>query len=346
MPSGSASLHATGSFSDDDVGRAIGQELRVARQRSGADLYDIADTLRIKPSYLFALENGDLGDLPGLPYALGFLRSYADHLGLDGQKLVRRLKAGEPAAGQRSELAYPVHVREEGRPYGLVALALMVLAGAGYGGWTFVAGQVDPEVDLVAEAPFDAPTAVPSTPDPEIAAAADSSSTPLDPPPVAPATTGTSVPGAVDLAGAAPPSGDTVADAGISTAPAGGVVADNVLPVQDAAPVSPAAVDEGRPNPGIGAAIASEARVVLIASETAWIQVRSADRQFSRSRLMEQGERFPLPERTDLALWTGNAGGLQVMVDGTELAPLGPRGAVLKNVPLDPAGLKARFSPQ
>jgi cytoskeleton protein RodZ len=125
-----------------------------------------------------------------------------------------------------------------------------------------------------------------------------------------------------------------------ATDPATAVVPGS--PVEPVAESAPVAADTGRPDPGVGAALASEARVVLIATETSWIQVRSADRQFSRSRLMQAGEHFPLPDRSDLALSTGNAGGLQVMVDGSQLQPLGARGAVLRNVPLDPSALKAR----
>ena len=79
----------------------IGRRLRDARQERGEDLYDIADYLRIRPAYLFALEEGDFGATPGRPYALGFLRTYADYLGFDGQDLVGGLK--HPRAGARGD---------------------------------------------------------------------------------------------------------------------------------------------------------------------------------------------------------------------------------------------------
>lgn len=326
----------------EDAAVLIGRELRAARQRRGEDLYDAAGLLRIKPSYLHALEEGDHAALPGMPYLSGFLRSYAEHLGLDAHKLVWRLKGACPATRAPAPLPRPVPSAEERRPSLVILTAILVLCGAGYGGWSYLASQIEPPVEAVAEAPVVLPVitaAQEPPPAPPAVAAPPDALPPLPAPVAAPLPAGQA--GQPTVAAAAlPPSGPAAADVPPAAAPA----PVEAAAVQTAAPVATAAAeaDEGRPNPGVGAAIAGEARVVLVATEPAWIQIRSADRQFSRSRLMEAGERFLLPERGDLALWTGNAGGLQVMVDGVELAPLGPRGAVLRNIPLDPAALKAR----
>jgi cytoskeleton protein RodZ len=324
----------------EDVAVLIGRELRAARQRRGEDLYDAAGLLRIKPSYLHALEEGDHAALPGMPYLSGFLRSYAEHLGLDAHKLVWRLKGARPAMRAQAPLPRPVPAAEERRPSLVILTAILVLCGAGYGGWSYLASQIEPPVEAVAEAPVVLPviTAAQEPPPAPPTVAAPPDALPPLPAPVPAGQAGQPVvpadPAAPVAVAALPSSAPTAMDMPAVAAPA---------PVE-ATPVATAAAeaDEGRPNPGVGAAIAGEARVVLVATEPAWIQIRSADRQFSRSRLMEAGERFLLPERGDLALWTGNAGGLQVMVDGVELAPLGPRGAVLRNIPLDPAALKAR----
>ena len=73
--------------------REVGAQLRQVRLRRGEDLDDVAQHLRIKSSYLFALEQGDLSGMPGRAYALGFLRSYADYLGFDGADLIGRIKS-------------------------------------------------------------------------------------------------------------------------------------------------------------------------------------------------------------------------------------------------------------
>jgi cytoskeleton protein RodZ len=80
-----------------------------------------------------------------------------------------------------------------------------------------------------------------------------------------------------------------------------------------------------------------------VAREASWIQVQSPGRDFLRSTTLQPGQRFDLPDRTDLALWTGNAGGLEVWVDGQNLGALGASGAVLRDVPLTPEALRARL---
>ena len=89
-------------------------------------------------------------------------------------------------------------------------------------------------------------------------------------------------------------------------------------------------------------AAVAPSRIVLVASDKSWVQIRSADGQFVRTRTMEAGERMELPERTDLALWTGNAGGVAIELDGNSLGPVGARGAVVKDFVLSPDSLAAR----
>ncbi len=86
----------------------------------------------------------------------------------------------------------------------------------------------------------------------------------------------------------------------------------------------------------------STGRVVLVAREDSWIQIQSPARDFIRSMTLEAGDRFEIPDRTDLALWTGNAGGLEIWVDGQSVGVLGASGAVLRDVSLAPQALLAR----
>ncbi|MEO8714133.1 MAG: DUF4115 domain-containing protein, partial [Acetobacteraceae bacterium] len=58
-------------------------------------------------------------------------------------------------------------------------------------------------------------------------------------------------------------------------------------------------------------------------------------------RVLRAGETWPVPAQPDLVLTTGNAGGTLLIVDGVASAPLGPPGAVRRDLPLDPDELKA-----
>jgi cytoskeletal protein RodZ len=66
----------------------IGNSLREARLRHGIDLVDAESATKIRSKYLRALEDERFELLPAPTYVRGFLRAYADFLGLDGQLYV------------------------------------------------------------------------------------------------------------------------------------------------------------------------------------------------------------------------------------------------------------------
>jgi hypothetical protein len=89
-------------------GLEIGAVLRDARQRAGLDIGSVESQTKIRTRYLRALENEDWGVLPGHAYAKGFLRTYAQLLGLDAEALVDeyRRRVEVPTGGY--PLAEPV----------------------------------------------------------------------------------------------------------------------------------------------------------------------------------------------------------------------------------------------
>jgi cytoskeleton protein RodZ len=66
----------------------IGNSLREARLRQGLDFPEIEQATKIRGKYLRALEEEAFEVLPAQTYVKGFLRSYADYLGLEGQLYV------------------------------------------------------------------------------------------------------------------------------------------------------------------------------------------------------------------------------------------------------------------
>ena len=102
--------------------RIVGAELAAARERLGWTLPDIAAHLRIRKPYLAAIEQGQLNELPGNAYALGFVRTYAKSLGLDPDDVARRFRPEVKQAARKPELAFPAPVPERGIPTGAVVL--------------------------------------------------------------------------------------------------------------------------------------------------------------------------------------------------------------------------------
>ncbi len=120
---------------DSERSPQVGSLLRASRLRVGEDLREVSDNLCIRFLYLEAIEECRYEDLPGDTYAIGFIRSYAEHLGLDGEEVIRRYRL-EKASGKRlSDLSFPTPVTESGVPKGAIVLVGVVLAVLVYGGW-------------------------------------------------------------------------------------------------------------------------------------------------------------------------------------------------------------------
>ena len=66
----------------------IGNSLREARERQGLGYPEIELATKIRAKYIRALEAEDFTSIPGDAYIRGFLRSYAEYLGLDGDVYV------------------------------------------------------------------------------------------------------------------------------------------------------------------------------------------------------------------------------------------------------------------
>jgi cytoskeleton protein RodZ len=73
-------------------GRKIGAVLEQARKERGLTLDDVEQATKIRKRYLAGLEREDFGVLPDAVYAQGFLKTYANYLGLDGEELSQQLK--------------------------------------------------------------------------------------------------------------------------------------------------------------------------------------------------------------------------------------------------------------
>ena len=70
------------------------------------------------------------------------------------------------------------------------------------------------------------------------------------------------------------------------------------------------------------------------------MQVRDRQGNLLLTRVLRVGDSYMVPNQADLTLLTGNAGGLEISVDGSALPALGPVGAVRRNIPLDPEALR------
>lgn len=344
----------------------VGEELRDARVALGYSLEEAAARLRINRRYLAALEEGRVRDLPGPAYALGFVRSYAAALGLDADEMVRRFRDSSGAAARtRADLVFPEPVPERGVPAGAVVLAGVLVAIGGYVLWWQSSGVDQRSVDVVPPLPpamerlADAGVAALPGPAAGEAARPPAAEPPRpapEPGPAAgerPAAAGPAPPPAAPPAIAAPPANGQAAANGAAAVPPpsiAGVEPGRLVVPRSEPPPLPEISASGIPFPAPPAPPPPAAapapppgavRVVLRATQPAWVQVRDPR---SGTALVNQtlrpGERLEIPpDRQGLLLDTGRAEGLVIELDGRPVQALSGRAGVVRGIALDPARL-------
>ena len=393
---GDAARGGTTAESSGVRGPGVSDMLRSRRMSLGYELSEIAVALRIRLAYLEAIEQARFGDLPGATYATGFLRTYAEHLGLDPQLVLRRFKE-ETSGGltPKPELYLPKPAPESRIPGGALLLLAVVLAGSAYGGWYYMNSTGRELVDFVPEMPERLATAlniapaapapglvVPVTPaeqPPAVAApapsvsaappvqspeaqlpaaqspAAQSPATPSSPAPTgSPATkqTPASPPAAIANATAPDESEEEESPIVESTPlndprsaqaapqpvppsvplpPVPGQVAGLPMP-----PAPPGAPEAGQGDARVYGATSGQSRIQIRATQDSWIQVRDGAGDLLMTRVLRPGDIYRVPDKAGLKMQTGNAGGLQVSVDGAQGTAMGTPGQVMRGVPLDP----------
>jgi cytoskeleton protein RodZ len=80
-------------------------------------------------------------------------------------------------------------------------------------------------------------------------------------------------------------------------------------------------------------------RVQVRAVVESWVQILDPAGAIVFSRTLRPGDSYQVPDRQGLTLWTGNAGGIEIYLDGQRTLPLGQIGTVKRNVSLDPRQL-------
>ena len=481
---------------------SVGERLKRERETYGLHLREVSESLRIRYAYLDAIERSAFDELPGPTYAVGFVRGYAQFLGLDDDRIVQRFKDESQGLKRDQELHFPEPVNEGKIPGGTILVLSIALIAAAYGAWAYLSdgersvadlvpevpeslqrmvgateeppvpeatdltgtrtgepatdetASADPaagdlaagegtagtaadagdgattgdglESEQVAELPETAPdpdlsgdtgaaadgtqstaapdgdTGAPDVPDgssaraPETAGTDDANGTatqtstadPASDLPAAPNTdtaagsdptaaqdqaAGEPAPDAPELAGdtqtaATPEDAQPDTQSGTQSADRSGQQADAQSGAQAAEgegnPAPPAVPEMQQDDSGIptapdqtqtasaeGAgegtdgrtfgASPANSRVTLVATARSWVQVRGPDDSLVLTRLLRPGDRYNVPDRQGLTLHTGNAGGLQVMVDGREIGSLGVDGEVRRGILLEPQALAA-----
>lgn len=110
---------------------SIGEKLRNAREQLGRSIEEIARETNITKRYIVALENEDFDAFPGEPYLVGFLRTYAETLGLSSDEVValyKNFKIQEQPLPMDELIQKPNR-----RPFWIIPIIVLLLGGIGTG---------------------------------------------------------------------------------------------------------------------------------------------------------------------------------------------------------------------
>lgn len=352
--------------------KSAGVMLREAREDRDMTLEQVSSVINIRVVQLQAIEDGDYDALPGATYAVGFIRSYADHLGLNSAEVVSRFKAEHSVNQAKPDLHFPEPVTANKLPnpvvIGVAAMAAVLLVVL----WAVFTGDDDQVADVTAiEPPVASEQAegLQVTPQTESSVSmvqdgavllpqADNAVTSI--PQVATPETVTNAETAVPV-----DTSDAVVEVPVETAvpekaeemtlaqvATQGEVPEGTPPVDApdmyAIPRKPAPPTEAE----IQQLIEQEKQrtikvaqpkstITLKAVESSWVQIQNRNEDIVFRQVLRAGDEYHVPDQAGLTLITTNAGGLEVYVAGEKVPPLGRSGDVVRGVELDPAQLSA-----
>lgn len=343
----------------------LGDLMRGERATLGKSLLDVERELRIRATYIAAIENGDVGAFQSQGFIAGYVRSYARYLGIDPEwtfrrfcdetgfrgiygsaanqgtnakrslsESPRRMDPNEVMSSSRISLA-PTHEslfsRIEPGALGSIAVLLVLAVGIGYGAWAILN-----DIQRLQIAPIDEAPVIPLAQ--------------LDP------LEGAGSFGAdatFDIAMPGPEAGNSLRrpqalEAPLLTPRDGALATLNPNEVgtltdftasaapATAAPVTPDAsvqVTAGRPD-----------EVMIFATRPTWVRVTSADGATIYEATLNAGDSYVVPNADSAPLLrSGNAGSLYFAVNGVALGPAGPGATIVRDVELTADAVTAAY---
>lgn len=355
----------------DDFELRLGDLMRGERATLGKSLLDVQRELKIKATYIAAIENADVAAFETPGFISGYVRSYSRYLGMDPDwafaKFCREAnfevahgmsaaassvsmaakRARKADSDSRDPIASPsvsftplgesFLSRVEPGAVGSLAVLVALIGAIGYGGWSVLQ-----EVQRVQLAPVDRAPVVVAEIDPLGNVKADA-----------------------PLVRSAPEVGEQVATGGATPDPLDRLYRPQALdvPVLTARDGPIAAIDP-RQNGAMASAVEGAVASAVVGEETvqvvadvtpgvevlavrpAWVQVKAADGTVLFEKILDAGERYAVPPLEQAAsLRSGNSGSVYFVVNGQTFGPAAPGANVVKNVSLGVEALMASYEP-
>jgi hypothetical protein len=351
----------------DDFELRLGDLMRGERATLGKSLLDVQRELKIKATYIAAIENADLSAFETPGFVAGYVRSYARYLGMEPEWAFQRFcaEAGYAVSHGLSSAAAPQVVKTrpqssfsdplanpnatfiprgeaiwsqiEPGALGSIAVLVALIGAIGYGGWSVLQ-----EVQRVQLAPVDEPPSVVAQIDPLSSAV----------------TGGGALVATRSAPGQARAEGSEVMDrlyrpqaldVPVLTSRDGPIAAidpreSGVLAGAPSGTAVELALEEAL---GEDVQVVAEAQqgVEVLAVRPAWVMVNAADGTVLFEKILNAGERYTVPRLEEPPVFrTGNSGAVYFLVDGQMVGPVAPGANVVKNIALAPEKLIESFA--
>lgn len=304
----------------------LGQILRDEREKKHLSINDAAAQLKINPRQIQALEDGNLESLPHKAYAKGFIRSYAQWLGLSADEINELLEIFGSSKNRNSEGAIVnlVKPKKKGRPFFYIFFMLFLIC-AIYFGWNYPSllqnfniAKLGGETVLQKADEFIAlkdKTKKSDASEPEETAKK-----------VPPPQENGDLPTENETESPVPVASSSISS-NVMTTDSGAEKPEKNEPAANNEPVMPEG-DEGK--------VSGQNKLIITAIEECWVH-SNADKSDTRQFSLRKGDTFALTFAKSLELKLGNAGGVRLRYNGEDLPPPGQSGQVkvLKFPPAD-----------
>ena len=354
----------------------LGDIMRGERATLGKSLLDVQRELKIKATYIAAIENADPTAFETPGFVAGYVRSYARYLGLDPEWAYQQFcqegqfatvhgmspvasgpkaaaaKAQKSAPGRGDPLADPkatfvpqgeaLLARIEPGAIGSSLVLVALMAALGYGGWSVLQ-----EIQKVQLSPVEQTPEVLAELDPLSGAAIVAPEVSDD---AGGALVTAAMPDALDRLYRPEALDVPVLEArdgpiSVLSPDRVGVLAPPPRPAQPVVVAEATAADTAPAQSGVKVLADTAPEVVVFALRPAWVRVRSADGTVLFEKILDAGESYVVPATEEPpVLRAGNSGSVYFAVNGETYGPAAPGAQVVKNVTLAADTLKQGYT--
>ena len=295
----------------------IGGILKQARLGKGKKIQDIAQVLCIRKAYLEAIEANDYDKIPEFPYGIGFIRSYAEYLGLNSSLIIQKYKEEtEPEIPENENAGYVPEPQSEaavpGKKYLMISLLAII---AVYAAWHFYSSYKslpldaeDSEKESISEEIAGDEAQYPLVVEDFSMNEGDSSPVPQE----------ENLP-VIEPAPVEESAQVNVTDASFEEEPAAAPQPEpETTATEPAAPtaeITPAAEPVQEPQAAAKPAAPGKSNIVFKIKKETWIEVKTADKLYL-SKVLYAGDSYTLPKAKGLIVSVGRFDGVETFIDG------------------------------